>query len=107
MWRIFAFLVALVLGAAPAHAEWRRAESPNFVLYGNLSEATLRSRILLLEDFDQLLRRLTSAEEPANLNKLHIYITEGPESLRSIRPLPPGTAGFYALSTDGIAAFVD
>ena len=107
MWRIFAFLVALVVGAAPAHAEWRRAESPNFVLYGNLSEATLRSRILLLEDFDKLLRRLTSADEPANLNKLHIYITDGPESLRSVRPLPPGAAGFYALSTSGIAAFVD
>lgn len=106
MWRIFALLIALV-SAVPAHAEWRRAESPNFVLYGNVSEATLRARILLLEDFDRLLRTLTSADEPANLNKLHIYITDGPESLRSVRPLPPGAAGFYSAGTAGIAAFVD
>jgi hypothetical protein len=108
MWRIFVALIALVIaGATPASAEWRRAESPNFVLYGNVSEGNLRARILLLEDFDKLLRTLTSADEPANLNKLHIYITDGPDSLRSIRPLPPGTAGFYAVSTAGIAAFVD
>jgi hypothetical protein len=100
-------LLMLLVFTGPARAEWRRAESPNFVLYGNLSEATLRARILLLEDFDKLLRRLTSADEPPNLNKLHIYITDGPDSLRSIRPLPPGAAGFYALSTSGIAAFVD
>jgi hypothetical protein len=108
MWRIFALLIALVMaGATPAQAEWRRAESPNFVLYGNLSESSLRARILLLEDFDKLLRTLTSSDEPANLNKLHIYITDGPDSLRSIRELPPGAAGFYAVSTAGIAAFVD
>ena len=106
MWRIFALLMALV-GAAPAHAEWRRAESPNFVLYGNLSEANLRARTLLLEDFDKLLRTLTSADEPANPNKLHIYITDGPDSLRSVRPLPQGIAGFYSAGTAGIAAFVD
>lgn len=108
MWRIFALLVALLSAAAtPAHAEWRRAESPNFILYGNLPESTLRARILLLEDFDRLLRTLTSANEPANLNKLHIYITDGPDSLRSVRPLPPGIAGFYSADTSGIAAFVD
>lgn len=108
MWRIFALLIALVMaGATPARAEWRRAESPNFVLYGNLSESNLRARILLLEDFDKLLRTLTSADEPANPSKLHIYITDGPDSLRSIRPLPAGIAGFYMASTDGIAAFVD
>src|ERR1041384_4833801 len=100
MWRIFALLIALV-GAVPAHAEWRRAESPNFVLYGNLSEANLRARTLLLEDFDKLLRTLTSANEPANLNKLHIYITDGPDSLRSVRPLPQGIAGFYSAGTAG------
>ncbi|HTU11078.1 MAG TPA: hypothetical protein VMG08_09290 [Allosphingosinicella sp.] len=108
MARILAFLIALVLaGATPAQAEWRRAESANFVVYGNMSEATLRSRVLLLEDFDRLLRALTSADEPDNLNKFHIYITDGPESLRSVRSFRQGVAGFYTATPDGIAAFVD
>lgn len=108
MRRLLAGLVALlVLGAAPARAEWRRAESPNFVLYGELSESRLRERILLLEDFDRLLRRLTAVEEPPAPNKLHIYIVGGYRDLRVVRDVPPGVGGFYTATPDGIAAFVD
>lgn len=107
MGRIVAFLIFVVAGAVPARGEWRRAESPNFVLYGNVSEATLRARILLLEDFDGLMRTLNAGEEPPTVAKLHVYITPGPDSLRSVRPFPVGVAGFYAYSNDGIAAFVD
>ena len=56
--RIFALLAGLFclswLSTAPANAAWRRAESPNFILYGNLSESDLRQRILRLEDYDRL-----------------------------------------------------
>lgn len=108
MWRIFGLFIALLsTGITPAQAEWRRAESPNFVVYANVSEATLRARILLLEDFDGLMRALNAGEEPPTIAKLHVYITPGPESLRSVRPFPIGVAGFYAYSNDGIAAFVD
>jgi len=108
MWRILAWLVALVLFAAtPAQAEWRRAESPNFVLYGNVSESQLRERILLLEDFDRLLRALTAVSEPPAPNKLHIYIVGGHDDLLVVRNVPPGIAGFYSATPDGIAAFVD
>jgi hypothetical protein len=100
-------MIALLLGAAPARAEWKRAESPNFVLYGNLSEAGLRYRILQLEDFDRLMRLITSVSAPPAPNKLHVYIVAGPSELRQVRSLPPGAAGFYTASADGIAAFVD
>ena len=49
-------LVLGALAAAPARAEWRRAESPNFIVYSEVSEARLRERVTLLENFDRLLR---------------------------------------------------
>lgn len=96
-----------LLWAAPAKAEWRRAESPNFVLYGNLSESALRQRIVLLEDYDHLLRVMIAVTEPAAPNKLHIYIVGNARDLRTVQQVPPGVAGFYAATPDGIAAFVD
>jgi hypothetical protein len=100
-------ILSLLLIATPAQAEWRRAESPNFVLYGNLSEEALRQRIRLLEDFDALLRTITSVREAPSPNRLHVYIVTGPRQLRAIRNLPPTTAGFYSATTEGVAAFVD
>ena len=96
-----------LLWAAPARADWRRAESPNFILYSTQSEAQLRQRILLLEDYDRLLRRMISVTEPPAANKLHVYIVDGNDDLQLIRPVPPTTAGMYEATVDGIAAFVD
>ncbi len=104
--QIFASLAALLF-AVPADAEWRRAESPNFVLYGTQSEDALRQRIRLLEDFDRLLRTITSVREPPSPNRLTVYIVTGPRQLRAIRDVPSGVAGFYTATTEGIAAFVD
>lgn len=106
--RAVAVLILLfVFAAAPARAEWRRAESPNFVLYGNASESALRERILLLEDFDRLLRAIVSVNAPPAANKLHVYIVSGLDDLGLLRPVRPGVVGFYTASPDGIAAFVD
>lgn len=109
MWRIIAAAAAfLLVGTGAAHAEWRRAESPNFVLVGDLPENALRERILLLEDLDRLLRILTAGEEEPARNKLHVYIVDGIGELRAIRPtLPPNAAGFYAASEHGLIAAVD
>jgi hypothetical protein len=109
--RIFAALAGLIccalLSAAPARAEWRRAESPNFILYSTQPEAQLRQRILLLEDYDRLLRRMISVTEPPVPNKLHIYIVDGNDDLQLIRQVPSTTAGMYEATSEGIAAFVD
>lgn len=97
----------LLLTAAPAQAAWRRAESPNFILYGTMSEARLRERILLLEDFDRLMRVVTSISAPPAPNRLNVYIVDGPADLRLIHDVPAGVAGFYTATPDGIAAIVD
>jgi hypothetical protein len=104
---VTALVACALLWAVPASAEWRRAESPNFILYGNLPERTLRERILLLEDYDHLLRTMIAVTEPPSPNKLHIYIVANARDLRTVQQVPPGIAGFYAATPDGIAAFVD
>jgi hypothetical protein len=109
--RHFGLVASLVffalLGATPAKADWRRAESPNFILYSTQPEAQLRQRILLLEDYDRLLRRMISVTDPPAPNKLHIYIVDGNDDLQLIRPTSTMTAGMYEATADGIAAFVD
>lgn len=104
---VAALILLFLFAAAPARAEWRRAESPNFVLYGNAPESALRERILLLEQFDRLLRAIVVVNAPAAPNKLHVYIVGGLDDLGLLRPVRPGIAGFYVASPDGIAAFVD
>jgi len=109
--RIFGAIAGLLcltlLWTAPAKATWRRAESPNFILYGNLSESDLRQRILRLEDFDRLLRRMVGVTDPPAPNKLHVYFVDNARDLRVVTPVPPGVAGFYTATPEGIAALVD
>jgi Flp pilus assembly protein TadD len=99
--------LSTVLAAAPAGAEWRRAESPNFIVYGTISESQLRARILLLEDFDRLMRFVTSVSATPAPNKLHVYIVNGHDDLVTIRSVPTGISGLYTATPDGIAALVD
>ncbi len=100
-------LLLLILTAAPAAAEWRRAESPNFVVYGESSEARLRARILLLEEFHRLLVSVTSVNSAAAPNRFTVYIVSGNDDLRRIGDVSSSVAGFYVASPYGIAAFVD
>ena len=97
----------LVFASAPARAEWRRAESPHFVVYSEESEPDLRERILLLENFRLLLRTMTTAAPGAasDEQKLHIYVVKR-DDLRVARPVDLDVAGFYTATPDGIAAFV-
>jgi Flp pilus assembly protein TadD len=100
----------LVLGfalvAGTASAQWRKAESPNFVVYSTNSEERLRERTFLLEDFDRLLRLLVAGEQPPSPNRLHVYVLPRTRDLRRVRDLGTGVAGFYSASADGIAAFI-
>ena len=76
-----------LLWAAPAAAEWRRAESANFIVYGEASEARLREQVALLEDYEGFLRLLTGVKDPAPANKLQVYMLRGRNQLRTVRPI--------------------
>ncbi|HEX8307459.1 MAG TPA: hypothetical protein VF645_03470 [Allosphingosinicella sp.] len=105
-WWIWAALLVLA-PASPAAAEWRRAESANFVLYSQSGEAKLREQAALLEDYQLFLRALTGVGEPDAPNKLNIYMVRSGAQLRSIRNMPAGITGVYVAGSAGIAAVVD
>jgi len=109
MWRMVAGAIALVFfGAAPGKAEWRRAESPNFIVYSQAGEARLRQQAELLEDYDRLLRMLTGAAgAPPAANKLQVYIVRTNRQLDVVRPVSSSVGGFYTARPTAIAAMVD
>lgn len=109
LWRALVGLFVLALfWSAPASAEWRRAESPNFIVYSEAGEAELRRQVTQLEDFDRLLRALTGTRAPPSPNKLDIYMIRGTGGLRIVWPgMSRSVGGFYSARPTGTAAFVD
>lgn len=106
-WRALAASLAAMAFASSASAEWRRAESANFVLYSQAGEGKLREQAALLEDYHLFLRALTGVTEPDSPNKLNVYMVRGEATLRSIHDIPSGIAGVYVASSAGIVAVVD
>ena len=105
---IHAALLALLIAAAPAAAEWRRAESPNFIVYSSGSEGRLRERILQLEEFHRLLTALiSSAEAETTASKLTVYLLSGHDEMRRVANMSRAVGGFYSATPFGIAAFIN
>jgi len=85
---------------------WYRAESANFIVYGDLSEQQVRTAAQSLEDFDLVLRALTRIESRASEAKLEVYLVRNIRGLRVVQPgISESVGGFYIASGDGIAAF--
>jgi hypothetical protein len=108
-----AFIVALTWAAAPAHAQngrWWRAESPNFIVYGDRDERQVRAAAQALEDFDATLRTITGitgASAATAETKLEVYLVRGTSGLRQVWPnVAQHVAGFYTSGYEQIAAFV-
>lgn len=89
----------LLLSAHAAQAEWRRAETANFLVYGEGSENDLRRHAQRLERFDTLLRRQFSLPPMEGVRKLPVYLVYTNGDLRRVNPhLAEGVAGFYSAS---------
>lgn len=54
-----------------------RAESPHFIVYSAGSEEQLREQVLLLEDFDSLLRLMTGRKGGGRAARLAVYVVSG------------------------------
>lgn len=96
-----------LVASAPAQAEWRRAESANFIVYSEAGEGRLREQVTLLEDYAALLRLLTGTRSPPSPNKLRVYFVRGPGQLNQVRDVGRNVGGFYVARAEGIGAFVD
>jgi len=111
MWgRLVALALIAAAWAAPAAAQdgrWWRAESANFIVYGDRDERQVRNAAQALEDFDATLRILTNASAAAAETKLEVYLVRGVGGLRQVWPqVSEDVGGFYVSGSEQIAAFV-
>lgn len=93
---LFAASVVTFAGS-PALAEWRRAESPRFIVYSQGGESALRRYVQALETYDFILRaRMGLPLEQPPARKLPIYLVSGRGGLVQINPRTgPNVAGTY------------
>jgi len=87
----------VTFAGSPALAEWRRAESPRFIVYSQGSESALRGYVQALETYDFILRaRMGLALDQPPARKLPIYLVGGHGGLVQINPRTgPDVAGTY------------
>ena len=101
-----AAVIALMGFASPALADWRRAESANFIVYSDGNETDLRAYVQKLETFDRVLRMRFNLplDEPA-ARKLPIYLLSNRRALLTVRPgAADGVAGIYFPASEGVFA---
>lgn len=99
-------LVLIVLTPSAALAQWRRADSENFVVYSDGSERSLREYTAKLERFDALLTaRFGGPRTGGDHRRLPVYLVGDGRALRVAAPgLPPGISGYYSTSENDIFA---
>lgn len=108
---ILSILFGLFLaGLAPqtASAQWRRAETAHFIVYGDTSEAAIRTYSRKIERFDALLRAYYPIQIDHEIPKLEIFLADGLRDMRQIAPgISSSVGGFYSPNSSRIHAVVD
>lgn len=101
------FLSALTL-AVPARAEWLRAETDHFVIYGDTSERAITNYARKLETFDALLRAYYPFPIDHEVPKLDIYMADGRRDMQRAAPgIGASVLGFYSPGSPRILAVAD
>ena len=98
-------VLSLSLVAAPARAEWLRAESEHFIIYGDSSERALRAYSQKVERFDALLRTYYPVAVDHEIPKLEIFLADGLKDLRKASPgISASIGGYYSPNNGRIYA---
>lgn len=105
-------LVAIAAAAASlalatsARADWFRAETDRFIVYGDVDQQTLRDYAARLSKFDQVLRIYapTASKDPP-VRKAEVYLVRSHAGLTHVQPgLPDMVDGFYHASPQAVFA---
>jgi hypothetical protein len=100
--------VALMGMAAPAHAEWLKAETTHFVIYGDTNRGEIQRYAQKLERFDALLRSYYPIQVDHDIPKLDIVLANGGADMNRMSPgVSSSVAGFYAPDSGRIFAVVN
>ena len=101
-----AAVASLLLFAPPARAEWRKATSEHFVIFGDTSEGSLRNYAQKVERFDRVLRTWFPPRDPDVIPpRLTIYLADGRADMLKVWPdMPESVGGFYTAGEERIFA---
>ncbi|WP_213978885.1 hypothetical protein [Sphingomonas sp. dw_22] len=102
---LFALYTLVAAIPTAASARWMEARSTNFIVYSDGGEDSLRRSVLLLEDYDRLLRRLTGTTAAPSASPLRVYLVGSSSKLDQVQPVPNGVLGFYSARVGGTAVF--
>ncbi len=108
--RAIALAIVLVAacGAGSARAEWRKAETAHFIVYGDTSDRDIRAFAERIERFDSFLRAYYPIQTEYETPKLEIYLAAGQRDMNRVYPgIGGGVAGFYSSNSGRIYAVVN
>ena len=93
--------LAVILAAAPCAAEWRRLDSPNFTVVGDVSARELRDMAVKFEGFREALSRVLSERATAAAVPTIIIVFPNEKAFAPFKPTYQGkrrtdVAGFFA-----------
>lgn len=102
-------VIALALFApGPAWAQWLRAETDHFIIYGDTGERALRTYAEKVERFDFFLRTYYPIVVDHEIPKLEIYLADGRRDMLRAEPgISASVGGFYSPNSSRIHAVVD
>jgi tetratricopeptide (TPR) repeat protein len=89
-----------LLCSQSAHAEWRVAQTPHYIIYSEGSEKALRDYAVKIENFSTVLRHRLNAVDDPDLTKLTIFMLPNMASVEKSAKTK-NVAGFYATRPGG------
>lgn len=94
--------------ALPAKADWLRAETAHFIVYGDVPERELRAYAERAERFDGLLRAYYPIRVDHEIPKLEIFLANGRRDMERAWPgIGGNVAGWYSPNSNRIYSVVD
>ncbi len=105
---VLAVMALAIFAPAPAWAQWLRAETDHFIIYGAGSERSLRAYAERVERFDFLLRTYYPIRVDHEIPKLEIFLAEGRRDMLLAEPgISASIGGFYSPNSGRIHAVVN
>ena len=100
---------AMLVSAAPARAEFLRAETEHFVVLGDVRQGEITDYARKLERFHAMLELFLPPEtDEFEAPRLRVYLANNVATMRQAWPgMPDRVGGFYSRNDDGIYAVVD
>ncbi len=103
-----AVMALAIFAPAPAWAQWVRAETDHFIIYGESSERAVRLYAEKVERFDFFLRTYYPISVDHEIPKLEIYLADGRRDMLQAEPgISASVGGFYSPNSGRIHAVVN